>query len=183
MIILETPRLFIRNWENRDRELLHEINSDAEVMRFFPSRLSRTESDALFERLQKMITETGFGFYAIEEKQSGQSIGFAGLALTDLEPCLPDGTVEIGWRLTPPFWGKGYMTEAGKALLAYAFEKLELPEVVSFAVFNNDRSTSVMRRIGMMRDEARDFDHPKVPEDMPHLKRHVVYSAVNPSKN
>ncbi len=175
MIILETPRLIIRNWEDRDRDLFHVINSDEEVMRFFPFRRNRSQSDELFDRLKKMISETGLGFYALEEKESGQCIGFAGLARTDLEPHLPNGSVEIGWRLATPFWGKGYVTEAGRALIDYAFGTLGLPEVVSFAVHDNERSTSVMERIGMTRDLASDFDHPGVPDETPHLKRHVVY--------
>ncbi|PQA73372.1 GNAT family N-acetyltransferase [Brucella oryzae] len=175
MIILETPRLIIRNWEDRDRDLFHVINSDEEVMRFFPFRRDRSQSDELFDRLQKMISETGLGFYALEEKEGGRCIGFAGLARTDLEPHLPDGTVEIGWRLAIPFWGKGYVTEAGKALIEYAFGTLGLTEVVSFAVHNNERSTAVMQRIGMSRDPASDFDHPRVPNETPHLKRHAVY--------
>ncbi|MFQ0812921.1 GNAT family acetyltransferase [Brucella anthropi] len=175
MIILETPRLIIRNWEDRDRDLFHRINSDDEVMRFFPFRRDRAQSDELFDRLRKMITETGLGFYALEEKESGQCLGFAGLARTDLEPHFPDGTVEIGWRLATPFWGKGYVTEAGKALIEYAFGTLGLTEVVSFAVHDSDRSTAVMQRIGMSRDPGSDFDHPGVPGETPHLKRHVVY--------
>jgi RimJ/RimL family protein N-acetyltransferase len=119
MMILETPRLVIRNWEDRDRDLFHTINSDEEVMRFFPFRRNRQESDEFFDRLRTMISETGLGFYALEEKTSGECIGFAGLLRTNLEPHLPDGTVEIGWRLARPFWGKGFVTEAGKALLAY----------------------------------------------------------------
>lgn len=175
MIILETSRLIIRNWEDRDRDLFHIINSDEEVMRFFPFLRDRSQSDELFDRVQKMISETGLGFYALEEKESGQCIGFAGLARTDLEPHLPDGTVEIGWRLATPFWGKGYVAEAGKALIEYAFGTLGLSEVVSFAVHNNERSTAVMQRIGMTRDPASDFDHPRVPNETPHLKHHVVY--------
>ncbi len=69
MIILETPRLIIRNWEDRDRDLFHVINSDEEVMRFFPFRRDRSQSDELFNHLQKMISETGLGFYALEEKK------------------------------------------------------------------------------------------------------------------
>ncbi|MBR7651308.1 GNAT family N-acetyltransferase [Brucella oryzae] len=175
MIILETPRLIIRNWEDRDRDLFHVINADEEVMRFFPFRRDRSQSDELFDRLQKMISETGLGFYALEEKDSGRCIGFAGLARTDLAPHFPDGTVEIGWRLAIPFWGKGYVTEAGKALIEYAFGTLGLTEVVSFAVHNNERSTAVMQRIGMSRDPASDFDHPRVPDETPHLKLHSVY--------
>ncbi len=175
MTILETPRLIIRNWEDRDRDLFHLINSDNEVMHFFPFRRNRKQSDELFDRLQKMIAETGLGFYALEERESGQCIGFAGLARTDLEPFFPDGTVEIGWRLARAFWGKGYITEAGKSLLDYAFGPLGLEEVVSFAVHDNDRSTAVMQRIGMVRDASSDFDHPRIPDETPHLKRHIVY--------
>jgi len=177
MIILETPRLIIRNWEDRDRVLFHTINSDEDVMHFFPFRHDRQQSDELFTRLRTMISKTGLGFYALEEKTSGECIGFAGLARTNLEPHLPDGTVEIGWRLARPFWGKGFVTEAAKALLDYAFGSLGLSEVVSFAVHNNDRSTNVMQRIGMVRDPSSDFDHPRVPDETPQLKRHVVYRA------
>ncbi|MBA8818867.1 GNAT family N-acetyltransferase [Ochrobactrum sp. P6BS-III] len=177
MMILETPRLVIRNWEDRDRDLFHTINSDEEVMHFFPFRRNRQESDEFFDRLRTMISETGLGFYALEEKASGECIGFAGLLRTNLEPHFPDGTVEIGWRLARPFWGKGFVTEAGKALLAYAFGPLGLSEVVSFAVEANDRSTSVMQRIGMVRDASSDFNHPRVPDETHHLKRLVVYRA------
>lgn len=183
MIILETPRLVVRNWEDRDRDLFHVINSDEEVMRFFPFRRNRSQSDELFNRLQKTISETGLGFYALEEKAGCECIGFAGLARTDLEPHLPDGTVEIGWRLATPFWGKGYVTEAGKALIDYAFDTLGLSEVVSFAVHNNERSTAVMQRIGMIRDPGRDFDHPRVPDETPHLKRHAVYRILQSDRS
>jgi RimJ/RimL family protein N-acetyltransferase len=52
---------------------------------------------------------------------------------------------------------------------------LGLGEIVSYAVWNNERSTAVMRRVGMVRDPAGDFDHPSVPDSHPHLKRHVLY--------
>lgn len=175
MIILETERLVIRNWQDRDRELFFEINSDETVMKFFPFRRDRAEADAFFDWIQKLIAETGLGFYALELKISGETIGFCGLARTDLEPHIPLNTVEIGWRLAPRFWGKGYINEAAVALLRHGFETLRLDEIVSFAVHDNVRSTSVMRRIGMQRDTANDFEHPRVPESHPHLKPHVLY--------
>lgn len=180
MIILETPRLIIRNWEERDRDLFHTINSDEDVMHFFPFRRDRQQSDEVFDKFQTMIADSGFGFYALEEKRSGQCIGMIGLAPTDLEPFIPNGTVEIGWRLARPFWGKGYVTEAGKALLDYAFGSLHLDEVVSFAVHNNDRSTAVMQRIGMAHEHELDFNHPKVGDDYPHLKQHAFYRIKKP---
>lgn len=81
-----------------------------------------------------------------------ECIGFIGLLDTDHLPFLPAGTVEIGWRLAPEFWGHGYVTEAAEAWLAYGFETLGLEEIVSFAVKDNSRSTAVMERLGMVAD-------------------------------
>ncbi len=176
MIIAETDRLIIRNWRETDRELVYEINSDEAVMEFFPFRRDRDEANVFFDRVHAMIAGTGLGFFALEEKASGETIGFCGLARVDhLEPHIPKGTLEIGWRLAARFWGKGFVTEAARALLAHAFEQLGAGEIVSFAVHDNARSTAVMERIGMRRVEGGDFDHPGVPDTHPHLKRHVLY--------
>jgi RimJ/RimL family protein N-acetyltransferase len=96
-------------------------------------------------------------------------------AILDLEPFLPAGTVEIGWRTAACFWGNGYTTEAAKALLADGFTRRGLAEVVSFEVPSNLRSLAVMRRIGMFLDPGSDFDHPNVGGDCAHLRRFVLY--------
>lgn len=172
---IETERLTLRNWRESDRPLFHRINSDEAVMAFFAFRRERPESDALMDRLSAAIAQNGFGFAAAEIRATGETIGFVGLHETSGLPFLAPGTVEIGWRLAPEFWGKGYVTEAAEAWLAHGFEALRLEEIVSFAVAGNDRSTAVMRRIGMTRDMAGDFDHPEIPDSHPHLKRHVLY--------
>ena len=176
MTIVETERLILRNWEEGDRDLFHEINADRKVMEFFPFRRSRPESDELFDRLRGMISDTGLGFYAVALKEAGEAMGFCGIARANVAPILPEETVEIGWRLATRFWGKGYVTEAASALIDFGFARHGLPEIVAFAVASNDRSIAVMRRIGMQADPARDFVHPRVPESHPHLKHHVLYS-------
>lgn len=176
MIILETPRLILRNWREEDRVFFHEINADPVVMEFFPYRRTRVESDALMDRLHTIIAHDGIGFYALEARDSGDLLGFTGLLKTDIEPFIPKDTLEIGWRLVQRHWGKGYVSEAAKACLTHAFETLGQQEVVSFAVHNNHRSTTVMDRLGMVHIAERDFDHPKIPESHPQLKRHVLYS-------
>ncbi|MBB6485013.1 GNAT family N-acetyltransferase [Rhizobium lusitanum] len=176
MIITETERLIIRNWRETDRDLAYEINSDEAVMEFFPFRRSRAEADAFFDRVHSMIAETGLGLYVLELKATGETIGYCGLMRADhLEPFIPAGTVEIGWRLVVRQWGKGLVSEAARALLAHGFETLGLDQIVSFAVHNNVRSTSVMQRIGLQRVTGGDFDHPGVPDTHPHLKPHVLY--------
>ena len=81
--------------------------------------------------------------------------------------------VEIGWRLARPYWGNGYATEAAGAAMSFGFDDLGLDEIVSFTVPANDRSRRVMERLGMTRDPAEDFDHPRVPEGP--IRRHVLY--------
>lgn len=176
MIRLETPRLAIRNWEDRDRDLFFRINSDDQVMRFFPFRRTRAEADIVLEGLRTGNTERGYGFAALEVKESGACIGFAGLQPTGPIPPRPEGAAEIGWRLAPEFWGKGYVTEAGEAWLRFGFESLGLDEIVSFAVRDNQPSIAVMHRLGMRHEPENDFDHPKVPDSHPALKRHVFHT-------
>ncbi|MCD7110807.1 GNAT family N-acetyltransferase [Rhizobium sp. DKSPLA3] len=180
MIIAETERLRIRNWQDPDRDLFFEINSDAEVMTFFPFRRDRAAADALFDRNRDAIADTGYGFFALALKETDEPIGFCGLAVADLVPILPAGTIEIGWRLARRHWSKGYVTEAASALLAFGFETRGLAEIVSFAVADNDRSIAVMERIGLARDIEGDFEHPRVPDTHPHLKRHVLYRLKRP---
>jgi len=176
MIIAESERTVIRNWRPDDLDLFWLINSDETVMEFFPARRNREESKAMMDRLTQMIETTGYGFFALERKSDNVTMGFMGLALTDLEPALPKGLPEVGWRLAPQYWGSGYATEAAERLLELGFGERGLAEIVSFAVQGNTRSTAVMERLGMVHDLARDFDHPRIPDTHPQLKRHVLYS-------
>lgn len=175
MIILETDRLILRDWKDSDRDLFREINRDPKVMEFFPSRRSHEEADAIMERINQLIKDTGLCFYAMELKETQEPLGLCGLSDAMLPGILPEGTIEIGWRLATRFWGNGYVTEAAGALLDYGFHAKGLGEIVSFAVEANHRSTAVMHRLGMTRDEAGYFIHPRVPDSHPHLQRHVLY--------
>ncbi|MER9435075.1 GNAT family N-acetyltransferase [Mesorhizobium sp. M0618] len=172
---MRTERLILRNWEDRDRDLFHRINSDDRVMEFFPFRRGRAEADAKMDQFRAAIDRDGIGFAAAEIAASGECIGFVGITGTDHMDLLPASMIEIGWRLAPEFWGRGYVTEAAQAWLAYGFETLGLDEIVSFAVADNRRSTAVMERLGMRADPPADFDHPGIPDSHPALKRHVFY--------
>jgi len=175
MIPFATERLLVRNWKDCDLDLFHEINSDPRVMRFFPVRRDRDEARSMMNGLSDGIAKNGFGFAPIEIIDTGEVVGFVGINRTDAVPSLPPGQTEIGWRLAPRFWGKGYATEAARAWLDRALDLPDIMRIVSFAVWNNEASIAVMRRIGMRHVRERDFDHPSVPDSHPHLKRHVYY--------
>jgi RimJ/RimL family protein N-acetyltransferase len=176
MKLLETDRLILRNWLEADRELFHEINSDEQVMQFFPMRRNRYQSDQMMDHVRDGISRNGFGFTPVELKKTGECLGFCGIHYCGEELNLPAGTVEIGWRLSPRHWGKGYASEAAKKWLEFAFLKLDLNEIVSFAVRDNLASIAVMKRIGMTADPKLDYDHQSVPKHMPELRPHVLYA-------
>lgn len=176
MITLQSDRLVFRNWQESDRPLFHLINSDERVMEFFPFRRSRAEADAKMDEFVADINRDGFGWTAAVLKATGDPIGFIGLAHADhLEPHLPKEAIQIGWRLAPQFWNKGYATEGARAWLRSGFEQLHLPEILSYAVWNNRPSITVMRRIGMQPDPDADFDHPQAPPGKPDFERITVY--------
>ena len=168
-----TARLVLRRWRAVDREPFAAMNADARVMEHFPATLSRAESDALADRIDEQFATLGYGLWAIEVPGHTAFAGFCGLAIPRFEapftPC-----VEIGWRLAAEWWGRGYATEAARAVLAFGFDTLALPEIVSFTTTTNQRSQRVMERIGMRRDPADDFDHPLLPPGH-QLRRHVLY--------
>ncbi|MBB6485012.1 GNAT family N-acetyltransferase [Rhizobium lusitanum] len=175
MTSIETSRLVLRPCREEDHDLFFELSSDSEVLEFFPFRRSREDADAIFTMIRDMTPEPGFDLLVMTLKESGEAIGLCGLSKPKLEPYLPAETVEIGWRIAARHWGKGYATEAGIALLHYAFNTLKLNEMVGIAVESNLAVLAVMRNIGMKSDPACDFDHPQIPDTHPHLKRHTVY--------
>jgi RimJ/RimL family protein N-acetyltransferase len=173
LIELDTPRLRLRQWRESDRAPFAALNADPEVMRYFPAPLGRAASDALADSIQTSIAGRGWGLWALELRESGEFIGFAGLAVPRLalpfSPC-----VEVGWRLARAHWGCGYASEAARGALRVAFERLAMEEIVSFTAVGNRRSRAVMERIGM-RDANRDFEHPGIAEGHP-LRLHCLYT-------
>ncbi|HET8766799.1 MAG TPA: GNAT family N-acetyltransferase [Pedococcus sp.] len=173
MTELRTDRLLLRHWREEDREPFAALNDDPAVMEHFPHHLTREQSDAMADRIATFLDEHGWGLWAVEVLDTGQFIGFTGLAVPRFEehftPC-----VEVGWRLARDGWGHGYATEAARASVAHGFTELGLEEIVAMVVPANDRSQSVMRKLGMTRDEGADFDHPLVEEGSP-VRRHRLY--------
>jgi RimJ/RimL family protein N-acetyltransferase len=171
--MLKTERLVLRRWRYSDREPFAAMNADFEVMEHFPATLTPDESDAMIDRIEARFEECGFGLWALEIAETGQFIGFTGLSVPSFEAHFTPA-VEVGWRLTRSAWGHGYASEAARRALTFAFDELELAEVVSFTSNTNLRSQMVMKRIGMINDPADDFDHPVLDEGHP-LRRHVLW--------
>lgn len=170
---LSSERLILRPWRDDDLDALTQLCADPEVMAHFPAVLDRAASAELLGKLMAHQVKHGFTFWALQRREDGAFIGFTGLARVGFAaPFVP--AVEIGWRLARPFWGQGYALEAARRSLQFAFEVLQLNEVVSFTVLANRRSWGVMQRLGMRRDPGDDFEHPGLPAGHP-LRPHLLY--------
>jgi RimJ/RimL family protein N-acetyltransferase len=171
-----TDRLLMRRWVGSDREPFAALNGDPETMRFFPGPLGRAASDALADRIESLFEKLGYGLWALEVQETGEFIGFTGL--NPMPAGVPGaGGVEIGWRLARHAWHHGYATEAARAALGVAFDRVGLSEIWSMTAVLNEPSIAVMRRLGLT--EVARFDHPGVPDGHP-LRPHVAYRRARP---
>lgn len=182
---LETERLILRPFAQDDLDVYARIAADTEVMRYFPKPLSRAEAEEKLHAIIERHRENGFHFLAAQEKASGAIAGSIGLgrvpeATRAAIPSHPE--VEIGWLLDRPMWGKGLAPEGARACLAYAWDVLDLDEVVAFTTRANAPSRRVMEKIGMTRAVSDDFEHPAVPQGHPQ-RPHVLYRIRNPRRH
>lgn len=171
-IQLETSRLILRAWQDSDLKTFHEMSQDQDVMRYFPQRLTAAESQRLARLIQSFIEQQGWGFWALELKETGEFLGFTGLhhqpTKFEFSPC-----TEIGWRLKRSAWRQGYAYEAAVASLSFGFNNLRLDQIVAFTASLNHPSKNLMQRLDM--SEINSFEHPDVDENSP-LKQHILYA-------
>lgn len=156
-IICETPRLLLRRFTMTDAPLLLKLNSKPEVLKFIKEPLLTDLAGA-----EKVISEIilpqyhlyGLGRWAMIGKESNEFIGWCGLKL---RPELND-EVDLGYRLEPAYWGKGYATEAATESLRFGFLQKNLPEITGRAHIHNIASQTILQKVGLqyVKDEILD---------------------------
>jgi RimJ/RimL family protein N-acetyltransferase len=150
---LFTPRLHLRPFTAADRDAIHAIYADAKVMRHVGHGAHRTvaETSTALRTYADILEEHGYSFLAVTERESERLIGDAGL-----HPLAGRGPeIELGYTLAHDAWGRGYATEAGRALVAHAFEVLEVDRVVAQVEPANQASRHVLEKLGMTERGAR----------------------------
>ena len=169
--IFTSERLGFRNWQPTDTAQLFALNSDKEVMEFFPHLPSLEETKALIEKMTNQFEKNGFCYFAVDVLEAGEFIGFIGIAEQNFEadftPC-----IDIGWRLDKKYWGKGYASEGAKRCLEFAFKEKQIDSVKAVAPKINRKSVGVMKKIGMK--YIKDFKHPAL-KDNKKLENCVLY--------
>jgi RimJ/RimL family protein N-acetyltransferase len=177
-VSLQTSRLLLRPWRDEDIAAFAEMSADPAVMEYLLPLSDRGLSvEAWVAQKRTHWRERRFGQWVVEIPAEASFIGVVGLDTVSYTAHFTPA-VEVAWRLTRPYWGQGYATEAAKAALDYGFEELGWSEIVAVTVPANQRSRRVMERLGMTRAPEDDFDHPRLPEGP--LRRHVLYRLRNP---
>lgn len=166
--ILETERLILRHWTLADTQAMFEICRDAEVMRYIGTGKPYTSPDEAEKFLRWAIEyqkENGFCRWAAVEKASEKIVGSCGFAY-------PHGTpeVELGYLFHRAFWGKGFATEAARAVLNYGFEKLGFREIIAITDLQNTASQRVLEKIGFTQ---RGIENINGDESLVYLARRV----------
>jgi len=152
--IFKSERLGFRNWTKADLTEFSKINADLEVMEHFPKPLTEKETAEFIERLENHYTKNGYNYFATEIIESGELIGFIGLAYQDYETEFTPAT-DIGWRLKKSSWGNGYATEVSKTLIKSGFSDFKLHKVEAGVLTENIASIRVLEKSGMTREGLR----------------------------
>ncbi|HUR00228.1 MAG TPA: GNAT family N-acetyltransferase [Gemmatimonadaceae bacterium] len=141
----ETERLILRHYRLDDYEDHYKLCADPNVMRYLlgGKPLSRFEAWRHMAYIVGHWELLGYGYYAVEEKQSGRFVGRIGFTNPEGWPGF-----ELGWTLAPEFQGRGYATEGGRFLLNYAFTEMDMPHVISVIHPDNKASRRVAERLG-----------------------------------
>lgn len=168
-LILETPRLVLRELTPDDLDFVAEMLGHPEVMHFWPRPYTRAEAADWIGRQQERCARDGFGYWLALDKTGGRAVGQAGLLRQEL-----DGVVEtgIGYILHRPFWSRGYATEAALACRDHAFGKLGKQRVTATVRPENLASHRVAERIGLKLERMTTW------AGMPHM----LYTAARPTE-
>lgn len=146
--ILETERLRLREFTLDDSLFIIDLMNSPGWLKFIGDRNVRTIEQAkkyLENGPIRSYRENGFGLSMVERKEDGVPVGMCGILRRDtLE------TPDIGFAFLPTFSGKGYAFEIASAVMAYAESNLGLARMSAITVRENDRSISLLEKLGMM---------------------------------
>ncbi len=171
--LFSSEHLGFRNWHESDLQAMFTICSDPKVMTYFPSVLTLEETSAFITRMMTEFDQKGYCYFATDHLQTGELIGFIGISYktfkADFTPC-----IDIGWRLSTKYQGKGLATEGAKRCLEFGFKELGIQSIVSMASEINIPSIRVMKKIGMTYKCS--FNHHLLKNE-PRLKKCVLYES------
>jgi ribosomal-protein-alanine N-acetyltransferase len=141
---LKSERLGFRWWTADDLPLAQQLWGDLEVTKYFGGPFSEDEVRKRYKRERARRMVHGYQYWVIELLATCEFVGVCGL-----QPNNPaDEIIELGFHLLPKFWGQGLATEAGRAVIPYAFEKYAAKKLVAGHHPDNVKSKKVLDKLG-----------------------------------
>lgn len=149
--IVETERLLLRELQETDAEAIFELDADPEVHRFLGNAplTNLDQAVPVIQFIRQQYLDNGIGRWAVIEKESGAMIGWSGFKLMLDSVNGHSGYYDLGYRFIRKCWGKGYATEAAKAMVAYGFNQLNLNSIYAIADVGNMESRKVLEKVCM----------------------------------
>jgi [ribosomal protein S5]-alanine N-acetyltransferase len=159
-IKLQTSRLIIRELLPSDDAGIYELDSNPEVHIYVGKNpiVSIEQAQEVIAFIQQQYQDNGIGRWAVIDKSNNAFIGWAGLKLYQAEANAHSNFYELGYRFIPSYWGKGYATEASKAILDYGFNVMGLKEIFAMTDINHKASQHVLEKCGMSYIEDFELD-------------------------
>lgn len=159
MILIETNRLIIRNWTIEDVQDYYAIVSDPDVMKFIGNGKPQSyeEAELYVKKCIKSAAEIGWSRFAVVDKETNELMGFCGFAHYNNE-------LDFGWRYAKKFWGRGFGTEAAKAVLKFGIKKFKFSRIVCISYPENRGSIRIIEKIGMKFEKEINLNQRKVKQ-------------------
>jgi ribosomal-protein-alanine N-acetyltransferase len=145
-LIVETPRLILREFLIDDVDALARVLSDPETMRFYPAPLDSAGVEQWIARNLRRCAANGHGLWAMVLKANGELVGDCGLTIQDVEGA---NELEIGYHVRRDLWGQGLATEAARICRDYGFARLCVDRLISLIRPENLASRRVAEKNGM----------------------------------
>ena len=145
-IVIETARLYLREFTINDAQKLIDLNSNPNVVRYTGDGPveNLTKAKEIIQNIIFPQYPSKLGRWAVHLKSNGEFIGWCGLKFIEQLD-----EIDLGYRFFEEQWGKGYATESAKASVAYGFNTLDLKEIVGRAAIANINSTKVLEKVGL----------------------------------
>ncbi len=164
-IIAETDRLILRTIEENDAAEQDRVLNTPTVMAHLGGVKEIHEIEAKHARAMALYAKEGFSFLFMIEKATGEMVGHCGIKRVDNPLAANVGDHEVGWLVREDRWRRGLAEEAMRAVLDWAFTRVDAPHVVALTSETNVGSWKLMEKLGMVRRKDLDFCDPAYPEE------------------
>jgi RimJ/RimL family protein N-acetyltransferase len=145
--LLDSERLRLREFRAADVDALHRLNSDPRVMRYIGDGsidTRETTERAVRRAMNYYRNFPGLGVWPAEDRESGAFVGWFCLKY------VPETVeIEVGYRLAPEAWGRGYASEGARAVVRYGFDALGLDRIIGLTHPDNVASQRVLQKAGL----------------------------------